>query len=164
MAKQKKAGGELMHAIGDRGENPFEQAISDYSQFNRPLFRPAFFTDRWPAVDYVVELLGVGGVTPCLPVQVKATQEPVSNNEIQISLPPSKKRALAQLPGPTYVVGVQEPTRRVFIRAAFETAGLGVYSIPVTHELTPASLQELYDEVQEFWSNHERKPQQTHFP
>jgi hypothetical protein len=163
MARRKTTSGELLHAIGDRGENLFELAISDYSQFNRPLFRPAYFTDRWPAVDYVVELLGVADLTPYLLVQVKATRVPIANNEIAIDLPPRKKNSLARLPGPTYVVGVQEPTRRVFIRAAFATTGPGIYSIPITHELTPANLQVLYDEVEGFWRNQDPKPQQSHF-
>jgi hypothetical protein len=164
VAKKKRIAGELLHAIGDRGESIFELAIRDYSQFPRPLFRPAFFSDRWPAVDYVVELTGVKGMTPVLFVQVKSTQEPIANNRIPVSLPPKKKKALARIPGPTYVVGVQEPTRRTFIRAVFEVEGPGVYDIPVTHELTPANLRILYDEVRAFWRTHNRKPQQSQFP
>ena len=111
-----------------------------------------------------IELTGVRGLTPVLFVQVKFTREPIANNRINISLPPKKMKPLARIPGPTYVVGVQEPTRRVFIRAVFSTEGPGVYNIPVAHELTPANLRILYDEVKDFWKNHDRKPQQSHFP
>src|SRR5262245_31779259 len=114
---KKKVDWQLLHAVGDRGESIFELAITDYSQFTRPLFRPAYFTDRWPAVDFVVELTGVRQFTPLLFAQVKSTTQPLAGANITVELPPAKKAALARLPGPTYVVGVHEPTRRTFIRA-----------------------------------------------
>ena len=160
---KKRIDGELLQAIGNRGENLVVLAITDYSQFPKPLFRTAPFTGGWPAVDYVVELTGVRNLTPVLFVQVKSTRNPISNGRIEIVLTPKKKRMLARIPGPTYIIGVQEPTRRVFIRAVFERDGPGVYAIPVTYELTPANLQVLYDEVKEFWHSHLRKPRQSHF-
>jgi hypothetical protein len=60
-------------------------------------------------------------------------------------------------------VGVQEPTRRAFIRAVNASAGPGVYQIPVTHELTPANLRVLYDEVKAFWRRQDFKLQHSAF-
>jgi len=162
MAK-KKANWQLLQAVGERGETIFELAITDYSQFIRPLFRPAFFTDRWPAFDYVVELTGVRGFTPVLFVQVKSTAQALAGNAVEVELLPRKRNALARIPGPTYLVGVHEPTKRAFVHAIIEQDAPGVYQIPLAHELTPANLRVLYDEVKEFWNNHQRKPQQSHF-
>src|SRR5437868_5649842 len=102
MAK-KKFSGELLQVVGERGEKIFELAISDYSLTRTRLFRHAFFTDRWPAIDYVVELVGVRNITPFFFVQVKSTTEPIVDDSVKVDLPPEKKMALARLPGPTYV-------------------------------------------------------------
>ena len=48
----------LSNLIGDRGENIFELAITDYSAFSKPLFKPGFLGEKWPTIDYYVELLG----------------------------------------------------------------------------------------------------------
>src|SRR5262245_22873586 len=63
----------LSNLIGDRGENIFELAITDYREFARPLFKPGFLGDKWPAVDYYVELVGVEGSTPFFFAQIKTT-------------------------------------------------------------------------------------------
>jgi hypothetical protein len=101
MPKQTKQRGELFRFVGDRGENIFELAITDDSPFPRPLFRPMFFSDRWPAVDYVVELTGVNSMTPIFFVQVKSTVAAPANNQLAIALAPKKKRSLVRVPGPT---------------------------------------------------------------
>jgi hypothetical protein len=101
MAKQSQQDGELWNAVGDRGENIFELAITDYSQFPRPLFRPAFLGDKWPALDYLVELTGVRGMTPIFFVQVKATAATIVGNQLPVALPPKKRQALVRIPGPT---------------------------------------------------------------
>jgi hypothetical protein len=163
MARRIRFNGELRNFIGNRGESLFELAITDYIQFRQPLFRPAFLTEKWPAVDYLVELIGVKGMTPIFFAQVKSTVAAIAVGQVHVALPPKKRRALARIPGPTYLVGVQEPMKRVFIRAVNDQARPGVYAIPVTHELTPANLQVLYDEVKAFWQQHDSKPQQSAF-
>jgi hypothetical protein len=155
--------GELRNFTGDRGESIFGLAITDYSHFPRPLFRPAFLTERWPAVDYLVELTGVKGMTPIFFVQVKSTIAAIGAGRIQVTLPPKKRQSLARIPGPTYVVGVQEPMKRAFIRALTEQGKPGVYAIPITHELKPANLQVLYDEVKAFWQQQSFKPEHSAF-
>jgi hypothetical protein len=163
MARQSKRLGDLFNFIGDRGESIFELAITEYSQFRRPLFRPAFLGEKWPAIDYLVELTGVKGMTPIFFVQVKSTATAIAANRLQVALPPKKRRPLVRIPGPTYLVGVHEPMKRAFIRAVYDNSGQGVYAIPVTHELTPVNLRVLYDEVKAFWKQQDFKPQNSAF-
>jgi hypothetical protein len=158
-----KSSGELSQTIGTRGESIFELAITDYSQFETSLFRPAFLSDRWPAIDFLVELIGVRDVTPYFLVQVKATRNAISKDRIVVELPPKNKTALARVPGPTYVVGVHEPSKRTFIRAVLDPKPPGIYDIPVAYELTPANLQVLYDEVKDYWIHSDRKPLRSQF-
>jgi hypothetical protein len=163
MARRAKPSGTLFSFVGDRGESIFELAITDYSQFAMPLFRPAFLGDKWPAVDYLVELTGVRGMTPIFFVQVKSTAAAIVGNRLPTELRPERKKTLARIPGPTYLVGVKEPMKRAFIRAVRDVAGGGVYDIPLANELTPANLRVLYDEVKEFWTLQDFKPRQSAF-
>jgi hypothetical protein len=163
MPKHTRQSGVLRNVVGDRGENIFELAITDYSQFAEPLFRVAFLGDRWPAVDYLVELTGMKEMTPIFFVQVKSTTRPITGDRLKIALPPASRSSLVRIPGPTYVVGVHEPTKRTLIRAVNDSPGPGVYDIPVSHELTPANLQVLYDEVKAFWILQDFKPEQSAF-
>jgi hypothetical protein len=155
----------LKDLVGYRGEKLFELAISEYSMFPRPLFRPGFLGEKWPAIDFYVELLGVKRRTPFFFVQVKSTAVaiPVGATDIDVSLPPTKRDFLFRVPGPTYLAGVHEPSKRTFILSINAQAPQGVYRIPLKHELTPANLQILYDEVKSFWSSHTYKPQNSHF-
>ncbi len=155
----------LRDLVGYRGEKLFELAISEYSAFPRPLFRPGFLGEKWPAIDFYIELLGVKGRTPFFFVQVKstATAIPVGATDLEVSLPPKKREFLFRVPGPTYLAGVHEPSKRTFILSVNVPAPQGAYKIPMQHELTPANLQILYDEVRTFWSTHTYKPQNSHF-
>ena len=156
---------ELAGVVGERGESIFELAITNYQQFGGPLFRPCFFGDRWPAVDYYVELLGEADLRPALLVQVKATTKKLARNAraLELRLTARDCRALYLTPGPTYLVGVHEPTRRVFIRSIHERAAGGLYRIPIQYELTPKNLKVLYNEVRAFWKKHPRKPRESAF-
>jgi hypothetical protein len=151
--------------VGDRGEMLFKLAISEYSMFPRPLFRPGFLGEKWPAIDFYIELLGVKSRTPFFFVQVKstATAIPVGATDLEVSLPPKKRDFLFRVPGPTYLAGVHEPSKRTFILSINAQAPQGVYKIPLQHELTPANLQILYEEVKAFWKSHTYKPQNSHF-
>jgi hypothetical protein len=155
----------LKDLVGYRGEKLFELAISEYSMFPQPLFRPGFLGEKWPAIDFYVELLGVRRRTPFFFVQVKSTAAaiPFGATHLNVSLPPKKREFLFRVPGPTYLAGVHEPSRRTFILSINAQSPQGVYKMPLQHELNPANLQILYNEVKAFWNSHDYKPQNSHF-
>jgi hypothetical protein len=64
----------LQDVTGFRGEKIVELCLTDYSAFKKPLFRPGFLGDKWPAIDFYVELNGVRGRRPYFFVQSKATR------------------------------------------------------------------------------------------
>jgi hypothetical protein len=153
----------LVDVIGYRGERFFELAVTDYQNFARPLFRAGFLGDKWPGIDYYVELVDVPGKTPIFFAQIKSTANKLSANSISINLPLEKSKSLFKIPGPTYVVGVHEPTRRVFIRSVHLPPKKGIYTIPLKYELTPKNLKVLYDEVVMFWNSVPNKPLKSKF-
>jgi hypothetical protein len=155
---------EMTNVIGVRGEHIFVLAITDYEQFQTPLFRPGFLGEKWPAVDFYVELLGVPAVQPFFFVQVKTTVAPLSAGDTQIKIVTEKKtcQKLYEIPVPTYIVGVHEPTKKAYILSLHDKPTKGVYSIPMQHELTPDNLKILHEEVREFWKA-SGKPTRSHF-
>lgn len=153
----------LTNLIGDRGEKIFELAITDYRQFNKPLFKPGFLGEKWPTIDYYVELLGVRGSNPFFFVQVKATSASLQATSIRINATKIKCQKLFRVPGPTYIVGVHEPTRAVYIHSIHATPAQGVYNIPLKYKLTPRNLELLHKEVQDFWKSFPNKPKRSQF-
>jgi hypothetical protein len=153
----------LSNVIGDRGERIFELAITDYEQFRYPLFKPAFLGEKWPNIDYYVELLGVRNASPFFLAQVKSTAGDIAGESLSIQAPKVKCVNPYRIPGPTYLVGVHEPTSRAFIMSLHTTPQHGVYNIPLRFELHPDNLQLLHQEVADFWRGHPSKPGGSHF-
>lgn len=130
------------------------------------LFRLAFLGDKWPAIDFFVELLGVSAKRPYFHVQVKSTTAPLptSARSLKISCPKRDVTRLLEIPGPTYLLGVHEPTRRVFAKSIhLGVAPKAVRRIESVNELHPANLQCLHDEVQAYWRSVGHKPSTSVF-
>ncbi len=155
----------LPNLIGDRGENVFELAITDYRDFQHPLFKPGFIGEKWPTVDYYVELLGVSDSTPFFFAQDKSTADPIPSRArtLRIHAEKAKCVSLFNVPGPTYIVGVHEPSRRAFILSLHAKPRQGVYGIPLKSELNPANLRLLHEEVAAFWKSSPHKPSGPYF-
>jgi hypothetical protein len=47
---------ELKDVTGFRGEKIVELCLTDYRTFAKPLFRPGFLGEKWPSIDFYVEL------------------------------------------------------------------------------------------------------------
>jgi hypothetical protein len=156
----------LKDVTGFRGEKIVELCLTEYSTFTRPLFRPGFLGDKWPAIDFYVELNGVRGKRPYFLVQTKATSANLLANapSIRISSTRNDVERLLQIPGPTYILGVHEPSRRVFAKSVH--TGIPVKSITriqLAHELTAVNLQRLFNEVRDYWRSTGHKPTNSVF-
>ena len=156
----------LQDVTGFRGEKIVELCLTDYSAFPAPLFRPGFLGDKWPAIDFYVELTGVSGRRPYFLVQAKSTTAtlPPRATSLQISSRREDVARLLQVPGPTYILGVHEPTRRVFAKSVHTgVAAKAITRIQLTHELTSANLRRLYQEVRAYWRSTRHKPSTSVF-
>jgi len=156
----------LQDVTGFRGEKIVELCLTENSQFTEPLFRPGFLGDKWPAIDFYVELNGVRGKRPYFLIQRKATTRQISAHDTseRISSTKDDVARLLQIPGPTYILGVHEPSRRVFAKSVHSGIAIkGITRIQLSHELTPTNLQRLYDEVRNYWRSTTRKPSTSVF-
>lgn len=157
---------QLRDVTGFRGEKLTELALTDYSQFERPLFQPGFLGDKWPAIDFYVELTAVAGKRPYFFLQTKTTTSRLTNQSknLRVSTHKIDIVRLLQIPGPTYIAGVHEPTKRVFIRSVHTgVPKTAITRIPLAYELSPVNLQLLHDEVREFWNRAGHKPTESQF-
>jgi hypothetical protein len=157
---------DLRDVTGNRGESILELCLTDYRQFDRPLFSLSFLGEKWPVADYYVELKSVPRRRPYFFVQCKATSSvgALDGGSIRISATKRDVERLLQMPGPTYILGVHEPTQRVFVKGVHAgIARKGIKKISVSNELTPENLRRLYNEVKEYWSSTGHKPAKSVF-
>ncbi len=154
----------ILDVVGTRGEIFVEVCLTNYKSFATPLFRPGFLGDKWPAIDFYVELLTVRNKTPYFFGQAKSTQTPLLKSSLRISAKKRDIQRLLRIPGPTYIFGVHEPSQRVFIRSVHRgTPHKSITRIPITHELTPQNLRALHTEVLQFWQGDDDKPSNSVF-
>jgi hypothetical protein len=150
--------------IGKRGENIVELCLTDYQKFASPLFRLTHLGDKWPAVDYYVELTTVPKQRPFFLLQAKSTAAKNPDKNLRISSTRKDVQHLLQIPAPTYMLGVHEPSKRVFARSVHEgMAAKAITTIPVAYELTSDNLKVLHDEVLRFWRKGRHKPKDSFF-
>jgi hypothetical protein len=143
-----------------------ELCLTNYESFATPLFRPGFLGDKWPCIDFYVELRTVRNKTPYFFGQAKSTRGRLSKSSPSLRISAKKRdvQRLLRIPGPTYIFGVHEPSRRVFIRSVHRgTSHKAITRIPIAHELTPRNLRALHAEVRRFWEGNDVKPSKSVF-
>jgi hypothetical protein len=156
----------LIEVVGFRGEKIVELCLTNYQAFPAPLFRPGFLGDKWPSIDFYVELCAVHRRTPYFFGQAKATKGRLLKSAPNLHISAKRKdvERLLQIPGPTYIFGVHEPSMRVFVRSVHRGTMLkAITTIPVAHELTPQNLRALHAEVRRFWEGNDYKPSKSVF-
>lgn len=158
----------LANTIGDRGEQLAVLALTDYEHFDAPLFDVTFLGEKWPVSDCLVELVGPRQIRPFFIAQIKSTRAALAPHarRLRITIDRRKLRLLNQIPGPTYLIGVHEPSRRVFIHSVHPGVKQSLSSIPLAFELKPANLRTLFEEVRTFWKSiksADRKPKFSRF-
>jgi len=156
----------LQDVTGFRGEKIVELCLTDYSAFSRALFRPAFLGDKWPSIDFYVELMALPRKTPYFFIQAKTTSSTLrpASRALRVSTRASDIEHLLRIPGPTYLFGVHELSHRVFVRSVHSGVPLkAITRISLSNELTSEKLRLLYDEVKAFWKGVDHKPKSSVF-
>jgi hypothetical protein len=147
--------------IGGRGEAIAFARLTEICQTNpeRPYFWPHFLGEKCETFDFLVELVGAGERTPFFFVQVKSTRQRFTRTQaaarLKVQVVESDVRRMAACPAPTYVIGVHEEEERAFVVCVHGTMSKSISSITTAYELTGETLKQLWDEVREFWREHE---------
>lgn len=134
--------------IGALGEHLFNYIISRNYKF-----QPVQLGEKYPNVDFFVELLGCDKPYYFL-VQTKATEKGINRNgKLRISIPKGKIKALAKYSCPTYLVGIDIPGEQAFIYPVNKMPRKAISSFSTAKPLTAAILDNLFDDVIAFWGN-----------
>jgi hypothetical protein len=123
--------------------------------YKRPLFLPTPLGGKYPTVDFIVDLLGPDSKPQgtFFFAQVKATAVAVDTAaRLNINIDLAKFNALAAMPLPTYLIGVDTLAERTFIVSAGKREKTGLSSMTKKHDLKEDDVRvQLYKEVLENW-------------
>ena len=117
------------------------------------IFRPQFLGDKWPVVDFLVELIGAEKAAPYFFVQVKTTQTGYTNRDkrLRVKVEGRDFDRLAAYFAPTYVVAIDEPRELGYLISANGEWRQGMSSVSTQYPLDHLNQGLLWQEVHEFW-------------
>jgi hypothetical protein len=157
----------MRDAIGERGQLIFAINISEFDGLPTPRFRPAFLGDKWPGVDFIVELEGASGFAPYFFVQVRATALGYTQKEqkLRVGIGEAAVQRLSSYPAPVYLVGVDVAAESAYLLCANEKrealSGLST-AFPLNAENRAVLWREVIDFWREMGAAH-RMPERTAF-
>ncbi len=125
-------------------------------------FKPQFLGDKWPLVDYIVELEGSAKKSFCF-VQVKATRAGYTKKGNRLKVRVSKKdvQAMAMYPVPTYIVGIDEEGEKGYIISANGENVGSLSSLNTNFPLDLNNCDTLWKEVEAYWKTAPPPPKLT---
>src|SRR3954452_16798547 len=99
--------------IGNRGEAVFRVRVTEpYGPGGNPLFRPYHLGEKFPTLDFLVELVGLpAGRVGYFFAQVKATRQGLSKRPpvcLKVRVPQGDINRMLVYPGPTCLIGIDE--------------------------------------------------------
>jgi hypothetical protein len=118
--------------------------------------RLGFLGDKWPAIDFYLELTSTSGSGMYFFGQAKTTASILTKRSkvLPISSDRDDVERLLKIPAPIYMLGVYELSKHVFARSIHNgTSNKAITSIPLAYELTGSNLQRLHDEVVAHWAS-----------
>jgi hypothetical protein len=152
--------------IGDRGQWLFCLLLTQICPGrNEPYFRPWFLGDKYPAFDYLVQL--VDSEAYFFFVQVKSTRQGLrqgrGERRLRVNVDREDVQRMVASPVPAYVVGIDEPEEVGYLLSMNEPRQAGLGGLPARHRLDCGNLERLWQEVQSFWASRNMVLVGTHF-
>jgi hypothetical protein len=122
-------------------------------RYRRPLFRATPLGDKYPTVDFLVDVLGPREESLAFFfVQVKGTASAPASGRLPVDVSQDRFNRLVRLPVPTYLIGVDVIAETAYLVAAHRRRRDPVASITRDYALrTDAVRIQLYEEVLAFW-------------
>lgn len=143
----------MRNALGARGEAIFYVLMTEFHSAAGPIFRPQFLGEKWPTVDFIVELLGTGPGVPFFFVQVRTTRAGFTarHRRLKVGVSQGSVRRLGTLPAPTYVVGIDEVGEMGYLVSANGESSAAMASMPTAHPIDHHRREQLWHEVHGYW-------------
>lgn len=120
-----------------------------------PFFQVKFLGDKFPTLDFFVELVDAGTITAFFFVQVKTTRQGYTkNNRLKVQVSREDMQRLASYPAPTYIMGIDYDQEVGYVVAVNANNPSSMASLATKYPLNCATLQLLWNEVRDFWNQH----------
>lgn len=138
---------------GERGERLFTLLMTELCGRDDPFFRPRFLGDKYPTFDYIVEV--VDQPSYFFFVQVKGTRQgyTAKENRLRVKVTQDDVNRMVACPVPTYVVGIDVNEIGVGFLLSVNEPRNRVTSLTTRFRIDCGVLEELRDEVIDFWSS-----------
>jgi hypothetical protein len=152
--------------IGDRGQWLFCLLMTQICPGQKePYFRPTPLGDKYPAFDYLVELVGTEAYF--FLVQVKSTRQGYrrgsGTRRLRVNVNRADVQRMFASPIPAYVVGIDEPQEVGYLLSMNEPRQAGLGGLPARHLLDCGNLPRLWQEVKTFWASRNMVLAGSHF-
>jgi hypothetical protein len=144
----------LQDAVGLRGESIFFVALTKLYGRPEPIFNPRFLGEKYPAVDYLVELIAPDAQRIAyFFVQVKTTREGYTKRDHRLKVKVSDRDVarLGALPAPAYLVGVDEVNEIAYLVSANQAHPRRLSSLSTRFPINEQTQDLLFHEVMRFW-------------
>ena len=142
--------------VGHRGENVFRVIITRKCG-GRRWFSEVMLGEKYPTVDFHVDLLSPTAAKAYCFVQVKATDRGFDgagpDRRLRVRVTKTDVSRLRRVPAPTYVVGIDVTTDRgaAYIMAIDRGTTQAVNGLRTTHRLDSHAIRRLWREVDAYW-------------
>ena len=140
--------------IGQRGENLFATIISKFIiNENAHLFSPEFLGDKYPSVDYIVDLLKYNKSKAFFFVSVRSTRIGYTKKEkkLKVKFPKNNLDNLKKIPIPTYLVGIDEENEKGYIISVQNLKVDKISSLSTKYPINQKNIVLLWNEVKNYW-------------
>lgn len=144
----------MSNDIGKRGERIFTVLLGRYFEPNGYLFDPIFLGDKYPTVDFYVDLLNYPDKKGFFFVSVKTTTQGYTADKTKLKIQVSKEelRELVKYPIPVYLFGIDAVNEKGYFTCVNHIdTGNNLSGLSVEYPLERAFVNELWEEIRCFW-------------
>jgi hypothetical protein len=144
----------MSNDIGSRGESIFGMLVSRYFDPFGFLFKPIFLGEKYPTVDFYVDLLSYTDKKGFFFASIKTTTQGYTADKTKLKVYISKEelRELSKFPVPVYIFGIDAIAEKgYFVCANDIDTDKNMNGISLKYPIDRPHIIELWEEVKQFW-------------
>jgi hypothetical protein len=146
----------MSNDIGKRGERIFTVLVSRYFETKGYLFDPIFLGDKYPTVDFYLDLLNSPDKKCFFFVSVKTTTQGYfsDNSKLKIQVSKEELKELIKYPIPVYLFGIDAIEEKGYFTCVNHIdTNSNLNGLSVEFPININSMNLLWEEVKQFWDN-----------
>ena len=149
----------MRNHIGNRGESIFEVLVTKHMPGAGRLFYPTFLGDKYPVIDYQIDLLE-HPFPAFFYASIKTTQQGYTANKgrLKVTILKKDREGLGRHIVPVYIFGIDENLEKGYMASANDpNSKLIINNISTFFPITENNLKLLHKEVSGYWENSRKK-------